>query len=477
MEEVYAEIKKGLRWEYISKLITISSNLLITVLLSRILAPSDYGVMGIVMTVNGIAGVFSSFGFASAIIQSRNLDDDILSSLFNLNIILALIIYLVLFVASPFVAEFYHLENLSVLIRISALGFILSALGIVHSSLLIREMNFKLIARINLKVAVFSGLVGLIFCYMVGIWGLVVQQLVSIVIFNMFYWKSIHWTPKWYFNFSKVRTQLNFGIYMFFSSILDTIFTRIDLLYIGKMFSSTSLGLYSRSTSFDGLIRNLTSTSILSVLFPAFSKNKSNVELVRSLFCEYFILICFIFALISGVFYLCGDNLFVVLFGQNWILSGSYYKIIGIAGFCFPLSSLCIAILESQGKSNLFFYSEVVKKLLIIPFYFLIYGQDISIFLRAMTLYTILTLLITLYTTVRLIEITFLWGLLNIFKYLFMSFCLLFVILKAKMIFDYSNTILNNFLEVVVFIVLYLCFCKFSKSAGLVYAIKLLIRK
>jgi teichuronic acid exporter len=477
LEEVYEEIKTGLRWEYSSKLITIVLNLLVTVLLSRILLPSDYGVMGIVMTVNGLAGVFSSFGFSSAIIQTKKLDENILASIFNLNVFISLLIYSVLFVLSPYVAEFYKIENLVLLIRVSAIGFVLSALGTVHSALLIREMNFKKIAEINLKSSIYSGFVGLFACYFLGIWGLVVQQLLSIVIYNLFYWNSVVWFPKIVFRFSEIRTQLNFGIYMFLSSLLDSVFSRIDLLYIGKVFSATSLGLYSRSTSFDGLIRNLTSTSILSVLFPAFSKNKYNLILIRTLFKEYFVLICFVFSLISGIFYLTGENLFVFLFGHSWILAGAYYKIIGIAGFCFPLSSLCISVLESQGKSNLYFYSEVLKKILVIPFYLAIYGHDISFLLIGMTLYTILSLFITMYTAANLIKISFYWCFNSILKYMFLSFSLLFVVLKLRDFISYPDNLISNFFEVVFYGLCYIQFSRVLKFMGYIQTWKLLFGK
>ena len=173
---------------------------------------------------------------------------------------------------------------------------------------------------------------------------------------------------------------------MFLSGLLDGIYTRIDIFLIAKVFSPASLGLYTRAQSLDGMIRNLSSGSLLNVLFPTFAKISDDREQLKQMYYQYFQLISFLFCLLAGFFYLSADKLFLLLFGSQWHLSAVYFKILVLAGFAYPLSSLSLSIIEARGNSKNFFKVEIIKKILFLPTYFIAYFYGIIPFLISFVL-------------------------------------------------------------------------------------------
>ncbi|MBK8301201.1 MAG: oligosaccharide flippase family protein [Chitinophagaceae bacterium] len=152
---------------------------------------------------------------------------------------------------------------------------------------------------------------------------------------------------------------LNLSISLFFSALLDTIFTRLDVFIIGKIFSSATLGFYTRAQSMDGVVRQISSTSIVSVLFPYLSKVQSDTEKVRELYHRYLHILSFVAFFLCGILYLTADSIFIILFTEKWIEAAILFKIITIAGFVYPISALMVSILSSRGNSVAYLKAEI----------------------------------------------------------------------------------------------------------------------
>jgi O-antigen/teichoic acid export membrane protein len=138
-----ASLKINLFWDYFNRFGITLFSLITSVILARLLTPSDYGLVGISMAVNGIAGIFLNLGFVSAIIQAKELNNKSLSTVFFLNMGIALLIYGSVFFSAPFVSLFYKLPELDLILKITAISFVINALNIIPSALMTREMKFK----------------------------------------------------------------------------------------------------------------------------------------------------------------------------------------------------------------------------------------------------------------------------------------------------------------------------------------------
>jgi teichuronic acid exporter len=471
-------LKANLFWDYFNRFGNTVVSLITSIILARLLSPADYGLVGISMAINGLAGIFLNLGFVSAIIQAKELDNKSLSTAFFLNIGIACFLYGTIFFSAFWVSLFYKLPQLELILKVTALSFIINALNIIPSALMTRGMKFKQMAIISLISSLICGSVGIYLAiHHFGVWSIIYQQLLGGIIIMIGFYISTKWLPIFYFKLQSIKNMLQFGMYMFFSGFLESIYSRIDIFLIAKVFSPASLGLYTRAQSLDGIIRTLSSGSLLTVLFPTFAKIRDDKEQLKTMYYQYFQLISFLFCLLAGIFYLGAEQLFHILFGAQWHISAVYFKILVIAGFAYPLSSLSLSIIEARGNSKSFFVVEIIKKVLFLPTYFIAYFYGIIPFLISF----VIACFIGTFINVRFLkfELTIsVWQTIKYLStYLFASFGIIAIITAIQYQFNYASSFGIVFIEIVAFISAYLLLNFFNKSKGIQYSFELINKK
>lgn len=470
-------LRRNLFWDYFNRFGNTVFALITTTILARILTPQDYGLVGIAMAVNAIAGIFLNLGFVSAIIQVKEIDQKSLSTVFFFNLIIAFSIYLSIFLSSNIISGYYEIPDLKNLLKITSLYFPIAAMSIVPNALLTRAMNFKSIAIVNLISSVFGGLIGVFMAINhFGFWSIIAQQLFTGFFVLIGYFIATKWLPIIYFKLKSIQHMLKFGVYMFLSGMLDSIYSRIDIFLIAKVFSPASLGLYTRAQGLDSQIRMLSSSSLLSVLFPTFAKIRDDKEQLKSMYYQYFELISFLFCLLAGIFYLSATPLFLLLFGAQWGVSADYFKILILAGFAYPLSSLSLSIIEARGNSKNFLKVEIIKKFIFLPTYFIAYYYGISAFLISF----VIALFIATFINVRFLkfelDISVRHTIYLLSKYFVSSLVIVLTLeLIAKHIVN-LNHFFFTLIEVLLFVITYLGLHYSFKSKGINFALALIQR-
>nr|WP_290935959.1 oligosaccharide flippase family protein [Haliscomenobacter sp.] len=257
------------------------------------LHPTDYGFIGLIVAVSSIALIFQDFGLGSAIVQKQHVDQQQLSTIFFLSLGVGLLLCLIVYFTAPLIAAYYQEYQLTQYFRVSVLGILFGSLNVVPSALVQKKMLFKQQALRNAITTIFVGSVTVKLAYSGwGIWSLMLQVLLisaSTVVINFFITK---WHPLFYFRLSSIREIMNYSRYVFLSNVSNVVFTRIDTFIIPKVFNLSILGFYSRAQQMDNMVRNVSSTSIIGVLFPYFSTIIENDELVLKLWERYYNLIC-----------------------------------------------------------------------------------------------------------------------------------------------------------------------------------------
>lgn len=442
------------------------------------MSPADFGLVGISMAINGIASIFFNLGFGSSIIQAKEVDKNKLSSVFFLNIFIAIIIYSTIFFFASWISLYYELPKLELIVKVSALYFFITAINVVPNALLVRGMKFKELAIVNLLGSLAGGLVGLFLAVSnFGVWSIVFQQLAIGVVMVFGVFSVSKWIPCLHFKLNELKDMLKFGMYLFFSSLLDGIYSRIDLFLIAKAFSPASLGQYTRAQSFDGMIRSLSSGSLLNVLFPTFARVRDDKELLKTLYYKYFQLISFLFCLLAGIFYLSSDLLFDLLFGPQWQISADYFKILVLSGFAYPLSSLSLSIIEARGNSKSFFIVEVVKKVLALPTYFIAYSHGIIPYLFSFTILGYVSTFINVRFLKFEINISVWQTVKFISKYLILSLIIILLVTLIKKQFYDTSGFIGVLVELFFFIICYIGLNFLLKTKGFEYSINLINKK
>ena len=360
--------EQGIRaflWDFAGKIALQGTGFIISIFLARLLEPSDFGTLAMVMVILGIAGIFSDVGLSGALVQRRRVLPIHYNSVFFFNIAIALILTIITFLSAPFIADFYNNEKLLLLTQVISVSFVLNALNTVHIAQFRKNLNYKVLTQITLFSSVSSGLLGVLFAYFgFGIWSLVIQQLFSNILSVILVWYFSTWRPSLIFSFKALVQLWGFGFRMFLAALLDGIFTRLDYIIIGKLFTPAILGFFQRAKSLDMLIVSYSSGSLMRVLFPLLSKVQNDLPRFRNIIVKSLGIICFVVFFLLGFFFLVSHELIIILFTEKWELSVEYFKILVLSGFAYHISALLVNVLSSRGNSKAFLRLEIYKKII-----------------------------------------------------------------------------------------------------------------
>jgi len=351
-------------WDFAGKLARNGMGFIISIFLARLLEPSEFGLIAMVMVVIGIAAVFSDSGLGVALIQRRRILPIHYSSVFYFNIMVAILLGLVTFFSAGSIAEFYNNEELIPLAQVMSFSFIIGAFSSVQSIRLRKELNYALLTKIGLFSSLISGAVGITLAFSgAGVWSLVAQTLSAGIISNILLWVVSKWRPSLTFSLKALMQLWTFGFHMFLTGLIDAVFSRLDVLIIGKLFTPATLGFYNRAKSLDQMIVAYSAGSLMAVVFPLLSKVQNDLSRFQNIVIKSLGIISFVtFLLIGGVF-LVSEELIVFLFSEKWLPSVPYLKVLILSGFGYAIGAILVNVLASRGNSKAYFRIGIYKKI------------------------------------------------------------------------------------------------------------------
>jgi teichuronic acid exporter len=337
----------------------------ISIILARLLTPKEFGIIGLLALFTGIASVFIESGFTSALIQKRETSPAATSTVFFFNISLALIMALLLCLGARWFAVFYQMPILEPLSYVMALNMFISAFGNVQRTLMTIELDFRTPTRINIIATIVSGVLGIYLALRgCGVWSLAWQAVLSTFINNMLTWYYRPWRPILTFETQRLRELFGFGGFMMLSGLLDVFYNRLNTLLIGKFYSATDLGFYTRADRTQQLPGNIIGTLVGRIAFPLFAAANHDKELLRQGLKKSVIILMMVNLPIMLGICAVSRNLVLTLFGLKWESCIPYLQVLCLGGIFWPLHVLNLSALKAQGHSKLFFRLEVVKKII-----------------------------------------------------------------------------------------------------------------
>jgi teichuronic acid exporter len=369
-------------WDATGRLGNQAVSFLLSIVLTRLLKPEEYGIMGMAMVVIYVATLFLDFGFNKAIVQQKEVTHIQYSTIFYINLAASLILMTLCFFLADGLAHFYNQPLIRPVFRTVSLIFFFNALSFMPASKVYKQANFRAITMISISSAVISGIVGIILAYKgYGVWSLVAQTVTNSFLTFLFYTIYSRFVPLLQFQFKSVAPLWKYGSRLFASSFLDIGFTRLDVFLIGKIFQPVTLGFYTRAQTFEVFVRQMSSSSITSVLFPHISKHQDDRNYITSLFNRYLHMVLFLSVWLSGFLFLAAPHVFIFLFSSRWAFSGELYQLMALGAFIWPISNLMCCFIMALGNSKAFFRLEVFKKLFYIPVYCFGFLAGIKVFI------------------------------------------------------------------------------------------------
>jgi O-antigen/teichoic acid export membrane protein len=380
LQELKRKASSAVFWNLSGTLLKHGVTFVISIFLARLLTPEDFGLVGMATVFIAVTQSFTDFGMTSGLIQKKDPTEVQYNTVFFINVGISLVLMFLAIIFSGYISNYYDNPQVGSIARFVSYSFVLNAINGVQLAQLTKALANKVKTLSSLYSALATGVVGIFLAYLgYGVWSLVYATLVGSIVSTIYIWRNSSWRPKALFDFAEVKPLLNFGSKMFASGLLDTIYSKLDVLIIGKMFSPATLGYYFRSVSLNQLVTKYTSGALQGVFFPVVSHLQDDREAQLRVISKSLHVISFLTFFLMGFLYLNATEIFVILFTEKWIAAVDYFKIMVLYSYAYPVSVILVNVLFGNGYSGKFLKLEIWKKVVgalsfVIGFYFGIEG-------------------------------------------------------------------------------------------------------
>ncbi len=466
---------KGVAWSAAERFSVQGVQFLVLLIIARILEPKDFGLVGMLAIFIAVAQSLIDSGFSQALIRKQNRTEVDNSTVFYFNIVSSVVIYILLFVAAPWVSRFYDEPQLTSLMRLLCLVVIINSFAVVHRALYTAFLNFKIQAKASLTSAVLSGIVGIAMAFNnMGVWSLVGQQIMMALINVFLLWRYSSWRPKLIYSWKSFEELFSFGSKLLLSGLLDTVYSNIYQITIGKLFSANSLGFFTQAKTISALPSSNINGIISRVTYPVLSTIQDDDERLAT---NYRILLRMsAFVVIPLMCGMAGVSypLINLLLGDKWNYTATLLIPLCFSMMWYPTHALNLNLLKVKGRPDLFLRLEIVKKvlgvtMLIVTVPFGVLAMCYGTIVNSMT-----ALIINTYYTGKMINVGFLMQMKDLFPTLAISFSMFIVVFFLTQLFPFSCIQLS---VGIIIGLLYFCFmCYIFKLEEISY-IKATIKK
>ncbi|HET7301484.1 MAG TPA: lipopolysaccharide biosynthesis protein [Oleiagrimonas sp.] len=335
----------------------------VMIVLARLLTPADFGLIAMLLVFTTVAALLVDSGFGTALVQKQATSDDDETTVFLFSTGASAVVAAALWFAAPAIAVFYAQPLLTPLTRLLLFVLPLSALAAVPDALLTQRLDFKSRAKAEIIASLCSGVLAVLLAWRgFGVWSLAWQAVTAIGIRALLLWLYSGWRPRGRFSRDAFRSLGGFGGYMLMANLLNTISLRLQSLLIGKMFDSRALGYYTLAQNTQMAPAQFMSGVLNRVGLPVFSTVADQREkLVAALRLSLRVAIFVFVPCMIGIA-VVAKPLIVMLYGARWTPAAPLLSILAVSATFWPLHVLNLAAIGAQGRSDLIFRLELIKR-------------------------------------------------------------------------------------------------------------------
>jgi len=357
------KVTAGLFWSYAERFLSQIVTTVVSIVLARLIAPENHGVISVVMIFISICEVFVTSGFGNALVQKKDADDLDFSSIFYFSLGLAVLLFGLLFFTAPLIERFYDMALLSPVIRVMAFRLIISSVNSIQRAYVSKKLEFQKFFRATIVATLLSAVVGIAMAYAgYGIWALVAQYMVNSVVGTLTLFLTIDWRPKKLFSVARTKTLVSFGWKMLASSLLETIYNNLRSLVIAVKFTESDLAFYDKGKHFPELIVLNVNASITSVIFPAIANVQDDRERVRQMTRRSIRVSIFIMCPLLLGLMMVSEPVVRLLLTDVWLPCVPYMQIACLNCLLYPIHTANLQPIIALGRSDIYLKLEIIKK-------------------------------------------------------------------------------------------------------------------
>ena len=357
------KVVSGVVWSFAEKFLTMLVQMVVSIIVARRLMPEDFGVMAILTFFTSVALTIVDSGFSQTLIRKREPSDSDYRSVFLFNVVVALLLYFVLWALAAPIARFYGHSVIKDVAPVLFLLLPINSLCVVQTVMFTREFRFKLLSNIVFFASLVSGVVAVAMAVAgCGIWALVAQRLLQMGIKAVAFWLIRRWRVRGGVSLSALREMAPFSLRLLASDLIASIYNNVAQLFVGKIYSTASLGYYSQAQKLKDLAVISTVQSVQGVTYPALSKLSADEEKFSAGYERIVRLLSFVlFPAMLGLVAISSD-MFMLLLGERWMPTVPYFRILALSGMVYPLAMVGYNVLKIKSDGRVVVRLEVVKR-------------------------------------------------------------------------------------------------------------------
>jgi O-antigen/teichoic acid export membrane protein len=349
-------------WVALDKLAGSLVNFVITIILARLLVPEDFGLVAMVALFFEIAESFIQSGVGTALIRESTISEVEKSTAFIFNVAVSVAVYILLFLAAPFIAAFFAQEKLVLLIRVMGLTLIVSACAIIQRAVLAQNIDFRTQTLIRIAAVAVSGVTAVALAGAgAGVWSLVARMGIMEVIATALLWVFNPWKPLLRFSMETFRRLFGFGSRILLESLLEKTFRNTLQLVIGKMYSASTLGFFSQAITFRNMAAYNFGQAIQQTTYPVLAKLKDDLPRLKEAYRRIISMSSFVILPVMALMCVLAEPLIVGLTGEKWAETVPYLQLLCIAGATYHFHAINLNVLLVLGRVDLSLRVDVAK--------------------------------------------------------------------------------------------------------------------
>lgn len=363
-ENLGSKVKHGIFWTFGERISSKGIQFLLQLVLARILVPEDYGLCALLLAFVNIATVLINSGLNTALIQKKNSDSIDFSSVFYVSLILACSLYALLFLCAPSIANFFNDTRISLLLRVISITLIIGSFNSIQVAYLTKQFNFRKLFIGNFVGVLISAIASILMALNnLGVWAIVGQYVINRIIVTITLLFLVRWRPKWEFSISRVQNLWKFGWKCMMSSLLSTIVTDIYTTVVGKFYTKTQLGAYDTGNKIPSTVSETFTSSLGSVLFPAFTTLQDNTELLKYYVKKANKISSFLMVPLMFILIVMSESIIKIILTDKWLIAVPFMQMACLIYALYPIHSANLQAINAIGRSDIALKVEIQKKI------------------------------------------------------------------------------------------------------------------
>ena len=362
-ESLKSKTLKGTVWSAADAFLGQGVTFLVGLVLARLLTPDEYGLIGICLIFNTVLNGIVDSGFSNSLIRKNNCTEEDFNTMFLTNMVFSLGLYVLLYISSPFISLFFSRNDLVPIIRVTGLLLICNALCITHLTILTKRIDFKTKTKASLSSAIVSGGIGIVMAYLgCGVWSLVAQMISKQLVYAVTLWTLVKWHPSFCFSWVSFHYMWGFGWKLMLSGLLNNIWNQLYQVVVGKFYSPATLGQYTRSRQFANLFSENFTSIVQRVSYPALANIQDDKDRMVAAYRKVIKMTMFVTVIVLFALGAASEPFIYCLIGPKWDEAASFLPLICITLTLYPLHAINLNMLQILGRSDIFLYLEIIKK-------------------------------------------------------------------------------------------------------------------